>query len=369
MQLPLLPAQNSILTTSSLKADPTKKLCTELASKNLLESIFFTNNQILTNLPNQNSFLGPEAFSNIQSKLPSNNILPNAYSATNYPNPLIHTSNLPKLIIPEALQIEKVPSSNEAFNLLQLESKSGLELASPFESLSNKVKAFQQNFHANLLLSKAFNSTQNFQTTKIEDTLLSSNTLLTRDSSFSQKTYKIKKPVKIEETMEISTNDSEDQSTNELPPPTKRKKNDSKKKSLVKGPLMSEMDIINVEPYEIKLNLTDDEKSKIKSTLVGSNHQAVIPPLNESKRQNSRTLNEVWNPELLANENLQEILEDFSKSLTEVVDNEQKALKLLVKAGMDKKRVSDNLKKNRAVYRQYFGIQTNLPKSKKKGKK
>jgi hypothetical protein len=68
----------------------------------------------------------------------------------------------------------------------------------------------------------------------------------------------------------------------------------------------------------------------------------------------------------LGDERLELIMEEFSESLQEKIDNEQKVLKLLMKAGMDKKRVSDNLKKNRNVYRQYFGIATTVVKSKKR---
>ena len=65
----------------------------------------------------------------------------------------------------------------------------------------------------------------------------------------------------------------------------------------------------------------------------------------------------MWNPEYLEeNQKMSEIMKDFSKSLTDNITNEEKAIKLLIRAGMDEKRVSLNLRKNRAVYKEYFGI-------------
>jgi hypothetical protein len=366
---PLFSVQNSILNSSNIKENPSKKLCSEMPSRNMLESILL-NNLVLSNASNQTlPFHNPDSFSNVQSKLASNNILSNLCSVANNINSLNLTSNLPKLVPQEISQVNMMPSLYNRLNSLPLELKNQLEISQSAENLLTVLKCLKQEKFAANPSSKTADVSQDLHIKK-ENYCINQEILFGQpQTSFSIKNEDFKKSTHLEEMYELSTNDSEDKSSYELSVPLRRKKTDAKKKVLRKGPLMSEQDIVKVEPYEIKLHLDSNQQDQTKSTPLGQNHQALIPEVTKSTNPKRRTLNEAWDPNLLNNENLEEILLDFSSSLMNEIDNEQKALKLLVKAGMDKKRVSDNLKKNRAVYRQYFGIQVSPPKSKKKGKK
>mmetsp|Transcript_40925 Transcript_40925/g.36294 ORF Transcript_40925/g.36294 Transcript_40925/m.36294 type:complete len:138 (-) Transcript_40925:673-1086(-) len=123
---------------------------------------------------------------------------------------------------------------------------------------------------------------------------------------------------------------------------------------------MAEKDIQVEEAYEIYLNAKDEVKAQLKQSRVGKHFQAEEPNLQEKPKDRScitKRIKEVWNPDFLKGYDLDEAIDLFEKSLMDPIDNQEKCLKLLVRADMDARRVSDNLKKNRNVYRQYFGIE------------
>jgi len=73
--------------------------------------------------------------------------------------------------------------------------------------------------------------------------------------------------------------------------------------------------------------------------------------------QNKRS-NEKWEEEKIDSESFWQLVENFNVILGKPIQDREKAFHLLERAEWNKKKVVENLKKNRAYYRRFFGLET-----------
>jgi len=112
--------------------------------------------------------------------------------------------------------------------------------------------------------------------------------------------------------------------------------------------------------YVMNIHVEEDNQSEIKLTPVGSLYQAEIPPLitKEDKQQSKKANNTkcVWNPDEVDEITLYDYLGSLDEYVGADITNEERAIKLFKKFKMSKAKVLESIRKNRAYYLSFLGL-------------
>jgi len=122
-------------------------------------------------------------------------------------------------------------------------------------------------------------------------------------------------------------------------------------------------------------NLDDMEKDNlfgsaqvIQKTSVGRSYQVGVPNfvLNTKSRKTSRGIpKQLWNPELMSDEKLNETFEKIEAIIERKIKNQERAIECLQKFNLNVDKLLENIKKNRFHYQNCFGLEQRVLRNRK----
>jgi hypothetical protein len=121
------------------------------------------------------------------------------------------------------------------------------------------------------------------------------------------------------------------------------------------------------EGYVMVLSTNDMNSPGVKMTSIGNDHQAKIPLLQPEKKikktKKYRDLKSIWNPEEIEVETLEDYIHALDEYIGVPSNNLEKAIKLYRKFKNSKAKVLESIRKNRAYYMGYLGIDVKKEKT------